>query len=293
MITNNPMEKNSTESFSREVSTDEHLQVLKELDVYGFSRMPGFLQQKALAGLLTLTEDNYNRINTRGKIAYAGTPERDKDDKILYNLQNIDLSYIDLLVSPAVTAIASVKLNDPHYRFLPADVPNYVLQYYNARSSGQKLDLHIDSHIPFMGNYTSMMQFVFLLEDSNEENGCTVVVPGSHKSGQYTDRELKNVVPLTGKAGDLVLWDSRIWHGTLENISGKSRWGLIATMSMWWVKPSMDIVRAMNNDIYQQCSDQQKQLLGFCAVPPVDPFERNNTKCGYEFLKPSIKDYNF
>lgn len=287
------MERKSTELFSRIIPPDEQTQVLKELDTYGFSRIPGFLTEPALKRLLALTEESYRKINASGKISYAGAPTRDKDDKILYNLQNIDIAFIDLLISPAVTAIALAKLNDPYYRFLPPEVPNYVLQYYNARSSGQKLDLHIDSHIPFMGNYTNMMQFVFLLENSDEENGCTVVVPGSHKSGQYTDRDLKNVVPLTGKAGDLVLWDSRIWHGTMENISGRSRWGLIATISMWWIKPSMDIVRAMDDTIYQKCTDQQKQLLGFCAIPPVDPFERNNTKCGYEFLKASVKDYHF
>lgn len=280
-------------NLTRTIHGDEKSQILKELDVYGFAKVPDFLTAETLHHLLQTTEGHYDRINAAGKVSYAGTPERDKDDKILYNLQNVDHLYIDIVTSQAITAIASAKLNDPHYRFLPPDIPNYVLQYYNARSSGQKLDLHIDSHIPFAGDYTNMMQFVILMENSDEENGCTVAVPGSHKSAKFTDRDLKNVKPLTGKAGDLICWDSRTWHGTLENISGRSRWALIATLSMWWVKPSMDIVRAMNNDIYQKCTDQQKQLMGFCAIPPVDPFERNNTKCGYEFLKPSVKDYNF
>jgi hypothetical protein len=282
-----------TEKFSRNVSESEFIQIIKELDVYGFGCLKSFLTPSAKNRLLETTECYYQRINEQGKIQYRGTPDRNKDDKILYNLQNIDRIYLDIIVDQAITRIAKSKLNDIHYRFLPDDVPNYVLQYYNARSSGQKLDLHIDSHIPFAGNYTNMMQFVILLEDSDEDNGCTVVVPGSHKSGKYTDRELEKVFPLTGKAGDLIFWDSRLWHGTLANISGRSRWALIATLGMWWVKPSMDIVRGMNDEIYKQCSDQQKQLLGFCAIPPVDPLERNNTKCGYEFLKPSISDYNF
>ena len=282
-----------TQSFSREIGKEEEIQKLKDLEAYGFSNIQNFLTPDALKRLITLTEENYQKLNAKGKVEYKGTPPRNKDDKILYNLQNLDRAFIDLLVSPLITAIASAKLNDPHYSFLPADVPNYVLNYYNARSSGQKLDLHIDSLIPFGGNHTNMMQFVFLLEDSDTDNGCTVVVPGSHKSGQFTDRGLENVHHLTGKAGDLVMWDSRIWHGTLENISGRSRWALVATLSMWWVKPSMDIVRGMNEEIYQQCTNQQKQLLGFCAIPPVDPLERNNTKCGYEFLKPAVKDYHF
>lgn len=278
--------------YSRFVSEIELVQNLKELNLYGYTVINDFLTKEGLDRLLTLTEENYQYLNSNEKITYAGTPERNKDDKILYNLQNIDNAYIDLLIEPAITHIAKAKLNDPHYRFLPNEVPNYTLQYYNARSSGQKLDLHIDSHIPFIGEYTNMMQFVFLLEDSNLDNGCTVVVPGSHNSGKYTDRNFENVIPLIGKAGDLICWDSRLWHGTLENYSGKSRWALIATFGMWWIKPSMDIVRSVKDEIYKNCSDQQKQLLGFCSIPPINPFERNNTKCGYDYLKENLSDYN-
>ena len=283
--------KNQT--LSRNISESEIKQALKELDAYGYSAIKGFLKPQFLAKLRSLTEESYNKLNSDEKIKYKGTPERDKGDKILYNLQNVDKIYIDLLVDPGITEIAKIKLNDIHYRFLPADVPNYILQYYNARSSGQKLDLHIDSVIPFQGEYTSMMQFGFLLEDSDADNGCTMVVPGSHKSGKYTDRDLSNIHLLTGKAGDVVFWDSRLWHGTLENYSGRSRWIIIATLGMWWVKPSMDIVRSMDDAIYKKCSDQQKQLLGFCAIPPLDPLDRTNTKCGYDFLKSSVRDYNF
>lgn len=278
---------------SRTIPDEEKIQANKELDAYGFASVPGFLTPETLSQLLTLTEQQYLSLNAEQKVQYKGVPARDKDDKILYNLHNIDRLYLDLLVTPFVRDIAMGRLNDPYYRFLPADVPNYVLQYYNARSSGERLDLHIDSYMPFPGDRTNMMQFVFLLEDSTVDNGCTVVVPGSHKSGHYTDRDLKNVKPLTGKAGDLIFWDSRLWHGTLENVTKRSRWALIATLGQWWVKPSMDIVRGMNDTIYRQCSDEQKQLLGFCAIPPVNEFERNNTKCGYDFLKPSVKDYEF
>ena len=183
------------------------------------------------------------------------------------------------------------KLNDPYYRFLPPDTPNYILNYYNARSSGLALDLHIDSQVPNPGEFTWAMQVVFMLDDMNEENGCTVVVPGSHLSGRYTDREFMNVKHLNAKAGDLVIWDSRLWHGTTENKTGAARWALIATMTQWWVKQSMDITRSLPEDIYQKLSNEQKALLGFCSIPPVDDKIRINTKCGYDFLKPSVKDY--
>ena len=194
-----------------------------------------------------------------------------------------------------MTNIGKYFLNDEYYRFLDPNLPNFTLNYYNARSSGKKLDLHIDSHIPFPGDHATMMQFVFLLEDSNEANGCTVVVPKSHQSGQYTDRslDLSSLTKLEGKKGDFIIWDSRLWHGTLENVSKVSRWALIATFGRWWIKPSIDIVRSVDSKIYEKCTDIEKQLLGFCSIPPRDPLDRINTKCGFDFLKSKLDEYNF
>ena len=266
---------------------------LKNIDYYGYTTIGSFLKDDAVSHLLKLINNQYNEINSKGKVSYAGVPDRNENDKMLYSIYNINKCFIDLLTSKTIRKIGMHKLNDDYYRFLPEDVPNYILNYYNARSSGDKLDLHIDSYIPFISyQKTNAIQCVFLLEDSFVENGCTVVVPGSHKSANYTDRDFFNYSkPITGKAGDLIIWDSRLWHGTMENISKRSRWALVATLTQWWCKQSMDIVRNVKNDIYLKCTDEQKQLLGFCSIPPVDEFERNNTKTGYDYLKKNVHDY--
>jgi ectoine hydroxylase-related dioxygenase (phytanoyl-CoA dioxygenase family) len=135
------------------------------------------------------------------------------------------------------------------------------------------------------------MQFAFVLEDTDEMNGCTVVIPGSHQSGEYTDRDMKKRLPVTAKAGDLICWDSRLWHGTLPNKSNRSRWVLMATLGMWWIKPSMDITRNLPEKIYSGLTNRQKVLLGYCSIPPINEFERTNTKCGHDFIKPTVSDY--
>ena len=66
-----------------------------------------------------------------------------------------------ILLNQLTEKILKPLLNDPYYRFLPKNVPNYCLSYFNARSSGSDLALHIDSNIPFKGKYTSAMQFIF------------------------------------------------------------------------------------------------------------------------------------
>jgi len=260
----------------------------KNLEIYGYTHISDFLAPDVIHRAKELVNQNHSVVEN---VEAVGRPTRDKADQIVYQLHNIDKLFTDLLVDPVVKSLLIKKLNDPFYRFLPPDVPNYILSYYNARSSGLALDLHIDSYVPNPGEYTWSMQVVFVLDNMSEENGCTVVVPGSHRSGHYTDRELGNLRPLEAKAGDLLIWDSRLWHGTTENKSGASRWVLIATMTQWWIKQSMDITRSLPEKIYQELSDEQKALLGFCSTPPIDEKVRVNTKCGYEFLKSSVKDY--
>lgn len=271
---------------ARTITPSERLQILKELEIYGYCVVPGFLNTSTVGTLKHKVEEFWEK----GTV-FRGVPSRDLHDRIVYNLQNKDKVFIDLLSCNDLHGLLMGKLNDPYYRFLPADVPNYYLHYYNARSSGRKLDLHIDSFIPFPGKRAIVMQTAFLLDDHNLENGCTVVVPGSHLSGDYTDRELANLKPVVAGSGDLVMWDSRLWHGTRENTSRQSRWSLVATWGMWWIKPAMDMTRGLPDTIYRQLDDRQRQMLGFCCIPPKDEKVRINTKCGYDALRPSVTDY--
>ena len=255
---------------------------INEIEKNGYCIIKNFLSKKKVNTILNKINHHYN-LNK--KIKYKGIPTRDKKDKILYNLQNKDYLFIKLLNDKKIIEIAKYFLNDEYYRFLPPNKPNFILNYFNARSSGNKLDLHIDSWVPYKGNKTHMMQFVFLLEKSSLDNGCTIVVKKSHKSGKYSNRKTKKITPLEGNPGDLIVWDSRLWHGTLENISNKSRWAIVTTLSSWWIKQAMDIPKSLPKKIYQKCSKVEKQLLGFCSIPPSTEKLRINTKCGYEVLQ--------
>jgi ectoine hydroxylase-related dioxygenase (phytanoyl-CoA dioxygenase family) len=282
-VTNKPIT-----GLTRRVDEEEAEQVFRELKAYGYATVENFMQPPLVADLLSTVQDQWEQ---KKDSHLRGRPERDADDKLVYNLQNKDKKFVDVLSDPFVVKVCMHMLNDPYHRFLPADKPNYILNYYNARSSGQSLDLHIDTNIPARGDYTWVIQLSFLLNDMSEENGCTVVVPGSHQSGNFTDRSLKRVKPIAARAGDLVIWDSRMWHGTTANTSGRSRWALIASFSRWWVKQSMDITRGLPQDIYAELTDEQKSILGFCSIPPKNESDRINTKTGYDFLKPSVSDY--
>ena len=124
-----------------------------------------------------------------------------------------------------------------------------------------------------------------VLENMHEKNGCTVVVPGSHQSGTYTDRSLKEKKLIIAEAGDVLIMDSRTWHGTTENQTESSRWLINALYTKWNLKQQVDFVNSIPNKIYNKLTNKQKQLLGFCSIPPKSETERINTKNGYDFLK--------
>jgi hypothetical protein len=47
----------------------------------------------------------------------------------------------------------------------------------------------------------------------------------------------------------------------------------------------VDIVKSLPKSTYQKLNNKQKQLMGFCSIPPKSELERVNTKSGYSFLK--------
>jgi hypothetical protein len=125
-------------------------------------------------------------------------PKLASDTPMVWNLQAKDPLFLEMLfASDALEAILIRMLNDPWYKAIPEDAPNYVLRNYVARSSAKFLPLHIDSFIPYDGPAVISMQCSIVLEDSTRENGCTLVVPGSHKSGTFATQDaIENAIPL-------------------------------------------------------------------------------------------------
>jgi len=80
---------------------------------------------------------------------------------------------------------------------------------------------------------------LLMLDDVTEENGCLMVVPGSHRGPLYSlfdgarftgflhpeqERALKmDEVAVTGKAGDVCLMHTRLVHGSAPNASDHAR----------------------------------------------------------------------
>lgn len=256
---------------------------IEQIETNGYYLIPGVFSKGDMERALKLVKE----WDTKAAPSLAtNVPYLNQNQSMVYNLQNKDLYFLQLLFgSTVVHDTLKHYLNDPWYKPIPPDEPNYILRGYIARSSKESLPLHIDSLVPYQGSYAISMQFAIILEDQDEENGCTLVIPGSHKSGEYVSQEaLRDALPIPSKAGDIVIWDSRLWHGALANRSTRTRWSLIATFTRWWIKQSFNFTDGLPAHIFNELTDSQKAMLGFCSVPFLNEAEGIDMKTGYDAL---------
>jgi hypothetical protein len=261
-----------------------HSQFMNEIEQQGYTRIPQIFNAECIEKIKQLILKEWEK-SSQDQSLLKNIPRLNQGHKIIYNLQNKDIYFFKLFIQhPLLRSVLIHCLNDEWYKQIPQDSPNFILRSLLARSSGDStMPLHIDSFIPNTGSHISIMQVAIILEDQNITNGCTLVVPGSHHFGRYAAQDwLKYSVPVESKAGDVVMWDSRIWHGANANTTGSSRWSVIATFCRWWIKQNYDITGSIPRDFLQQLSNEEKTILGFCSIPPRNEHDRLDIKTGHE-----------
>jgi hypothetical protein len=256
----------------------------REIQHQGYTLMPQVFNAENIAELKQLIHQEWEK-SAKDPATLRNIPVLNQGHQIIYNLQNKNMHFFKVFMQqPLLLNLLIHCLNDEWYKQIPKESPNFILRSLLARSSGNSpMPLHIDSFIPNAGPHISIIQAAIVLEDQNLANGCTLVVPGSHQFNRYATQDwLKYAVPIESKAGDVVLWDSRVWHGASANTTPNSRWSVIATFCRWWIKQNYDITGSIPKAFIQDLSNEEKAVLGFCSVPPRDEHERLDIKTGYE-----------
>lgn len=266
---------------------------IKNLNYNGYTILKNFLNKDECT-------DYINFIKECATIDYGNMIKKkinkNWDGNWVHNLQNKNIKFLDFINNPYLEKILSHKLNDKFYRSQEEDDPNYILQLFSARSPGKTyLDLHTDMRAKSTYDSTLGLTILAYLTDTNKENGCTFLVPGSHninlreaKNSYVTDRDFKNVLPIEVNAGDVLIFDQGIWHGSFKNTTNEKPWRLMAGFHRWWIKQSFDIPSSLPNNIYKKLSNKQKSILGFCSIPPKNELERLSMSCKYKDLKDNI-----
>ncbi len=133
----------------RKLSADELESAIAKIEYLGYAVIPGVLSKEVTRHLLDKIETFYKEASPIG--ANSGITTNQLHDKYVYHLQYRDLDFLSILTDENLLELLRPFLNDQYYTQLPPDQFNFLLAYYNARSSVDSLQLHIDNYIPTGG----------------------------------------------------------------------------------------------------------------------------------------------
>ena len=110
-----------------------------------------------------------------------------------------------------------------------------------------------------------MMNVLIMLDDFTPDNGPTLILPYSHLiEDKPSDEYFKeNSIQVLGKKGDILLFNSNIWHCSSENKTNEGRMAIPITFSKSVIKQLLDYPRALGYEKIGKFSDKLLQVLGY------------------------------
>ena len=196
----------------------------RQLDDDGYVRLEGFIAEDRRRRLVETIDALFAAEGDSAGAEFRQEPGARR----LANLADKGAVFLDCVVDETVGAYLAHVLG-----------PRFKLSSLNARSanphSAESQPLHVDAGaLPDEAGYW-VCNTVWLLDDFTTENGALRVVPGSHRSGRKPqdvladpERPHPDEVLVTGRAGDLVVMNSHLWHGGTANRTDRRRLALHA-----------------------------------------------------------------
>ena len=266
---------------------------LNNIHKYGYTIIKNAFPKKKIDSLL-LDVKIFNQIKMR-----ATRSNKMIDSKLTINPHSESANFLEIVNSKIVENFCIKLLNDKFYKGINKKLPNYCLNHSIIRSSGKQI-LHFhrdDRNPPSNSNEVCYLQFGLALEETNKNNGCTIVVPKSHKKNTYV-RNIKNHKKkyLEMNKCDLLVYDGRLWHSAGSNKSDGTRWMFFFGFARWHLRQTYDFTKDISKKILKTLSTKDILKLGFHAITKLNEKksdlagQRGNLKYAIANYKKILKD---
>jgi ectoine hydroxylase-related dioxygenase (phytanoyl-CoA dioxygenase family) len=201
----------------------------RRLDQDGYVVLAGFMSDELLDALRRRIEEIFVEDGNRAGAEFKQEPHTRR----LANLVNRGKIFQQLITLPRILEYVGHVLG-----------PDFKLSSLNARSANPNSDwvqpLHCDAGaLPDAMGYW-VCNSVWLLDDFTTENGAIRMIPGSHRWGRLPQEVLPDPVAphpdqvlLTGRAGDVVIMNTHMWHGATANRTSTPRRALHSFYCRW------------------------------------------------------------
>ena len=124
----------------------------------------------------------------------------------------------------------------------------------------------------FSGDFPLMLNLLIMLDDFTLENGATYVLAKSHKlSKKPSDEEFyAKANRVVGKKGDLLFFNSNLWHAAGINKTSTQRRAITITFTKPFMKQQLDYPRAIGYKHLETLSEELQQVIGYFARTPIN-----------------------
>jgi ectoine hydroxylase-related dioxygenase (phytanoyl-CoA dioxygenase family) len=167
----------------------------------------------------------------------------------------------DLLVHPRILALLDAVLT-----------PNYLLsqaQLINILPGEAAQALHHDDAFCILPrpHPTLHAAFIAAVDDFTEQNGATVVVPGSHRWGDRRP-ERSEAIPCAMRAGSAVFFLGSLWHGGGANHSDRPRLAVTGQYCEPWVRQQENFCLELTKEQARELREPLRSMVGYSIHPP-------------------------
>ncbi len=113
-----------------------------------------------------------------------------------------------------------------------------------------------------------VLNTMWALDDFTEDNGATVIVPGSHRTSPEDKPDDSEAITATMPAGSVMFYVGTVWHGGGANRTEQRRLGVILEYAAAWLRAQENHVTAVPVDVVRTLSPELQELLGYNIHPP-------------------------
>ena len=142
------------------------------------------------------------------------------------------------------------------------------ISYPECHPQGMHQDQSLAAPYQFL-DAPILVNTVYILQDVNEENGGTLIVPGSHKlycDGGGTFGKIPRPINLEAPAGTIMLMDGRVLHGGAVNRSDHLRYIITNSVVRPFIRQQESFHLTIRPDILQRANDKFLWRCGFQAT---------------------------
>ncbi len=114
-----------------------------------------------------------------------------------------------------------------------------------------------------------LVNTVYILQDVNEHNGGTLLIPGSHRPNGRDGEcygELPPPINLEAPRGAVMLMDGRVFHGGAVNRSDRLRYIITNSVVKPWIRQQENFALTMSPEVLAKASDKLLMRTGMLAT---------------------------